>query len=146
MTTALVLTAAVLVLLALVVLALRRLSARAKADLDDVLEGRPAERMETVLGLGLESLGRAQVRGNGSLALVEDDLLFVQWVPRRETRIPRAAITAVETPRAFLGKTLGSRLLAVTWRTPEGGQDRAAWKVRDLDAWLAALSPGSDRA
>ena len=105
------------------------------------MQGRRPERSETVLGLGVESRGPAQMRGNGSLALLEDELLFVQWVPRRVIRIPRASITAVETPRTFLGKTLGSRLLAVSWRTPEGGQDRIAWKVGDLDAWLAALSP-----
>ena len=137
-------TGAVLAFLLVTVLVLRRVAQRGTADLGELVQGRRPERSETVLGLGVESRGAAQVRGNGSLALLEDELLFVQWVPRRVTRIPRASITAVETPRAFLGKTMGSRLLAVSWRTPEGGQDRIAWKVRDLDAWLAALSHGRE--
>ena len=38
------------------------------------------------------------------------------------------------------GEGLGSKLLVVRWRTPEGGEDAMEWEVRGLDDWLAALS------
>jgi len=112
----------------------RRLKAEMEAEVGD-----DAERSENVQGLGLESRGKGQVRGNGWLVLTADELRFRQWVPDRETRIPRAAITAVETDRWWLGKSVGVKLLIVRWRTPEGGDDAMAWRVRDLDSWLAAL-------
>ena len=52
-----------------------------------------------------------------------------------ERRIPRADMTAVETPKSWLGKSVGTTLLCVRWQ-----EDAMAWEVRDLDAWLAALS------
>ena len=112
----------------------RRLKAEMEAEVGD-----DAERSENVQGLGLESRGKGQVRGNGWLVLTADELRFRQWVPDRETRIPRSAITAVETDRWWLGKSVGVKLLIVRWRTPEGGDDAMAWRVRDLDSWLAAL-------
>ena len=112
----------------------RRLKAEMEAEVSD-----DAERSENVQGLGLESRGKGQVRGNGWLVLTADELRFRQWVPDRETRIPRAAITAVETDRWWLGKSVGVKLLIVRWRTPEGGDDAMAWRVRDVDSWLAAL-------
>ena len=113
----------------------RRLRAEMDAEVGD------AERKENAQGLGLESRGKGQVRGNGWLVLTADELRFRQWVPDRETRIPRAAITAVETPRSWLGKSVGRKLLVVRWQTSEGGEDAMAWNVRDLDGWLAALGP-----
>ena len=86
------------------------------------------------------------MRGNGWLVLSPGELRFSQWVPRRETRIPLTAVTVVETRRAWLGKTVGSKLLCVRWRTPEGGEDAMAWEVRDLDGWLAALAAERDAA
>ena len=44
-------------------------------------------------------------------------------------------MTAVETPKSWLGKSVGTKLLCVRWPG-----DAMAWEVRDLDAWLAALS------
>lgn len=115
-----------------------RRARRQKAELGD-----SAQRRENAQGLGLESRGKGQVRGNGWLVLTGDELRFRQWVPSRETRIPLAAITEVDTPRWWLGKSVGSRLLVVRWRTPEGGEDAMAWNVRDLDGWLAALRDSS---
>ena len=67
--------------------------------------------------------------------LTPGELRFRQWLPDRETRIPRADMTAVETPKSWLGKSVGTTLLCVRWQ-----EDAMAWEVRDLDAWLAALS------
>ena len=115
----------------------RRIGAEVEADL-----GPGVRRKANARGLGLESRGAAQVRGNGWLVLTDDELRFRMWVPDRETRIPLAAITDVGTERTWLGKFVGGRLLRVRWRTPEGGEDAMAWQVRDLDDWLAALRVG----
>ena len=128
----------ILILTALVVVPIARRARGVRAGLDEEL-GDTATRKATVRGLGLESRGRGQVRGNGSLVLSPGELRFAQWVPHRETRIPLDAVTLVETRRVWLGKTVGSKLLCVRWRTPEGGEDAMAWEVRDLDGWLAAL-------
>ena len=88
---------------------------------------------------GVESAGPWQVRGNGSLALTDDELLFAQWVPSRLLRIPRESILEVTTARAHLGKTTGRKLLKVTWTNEVGERDSIALWVKDLDGWLVAL-------
>ena len=88
---------------------------------------------------GIESHGKSQVRGNGTLALTADELLFAQWVPDRLLRIPRVAITEVTTTRSWLGKTIFRQLLLVRW-TGDAGADAIALWVKDLDGWIAVLS------
>ncbi|HEV3001664.1 MAG TPA: hypothetical protein VGW75_13065 [Solirubrobacteraceae bacterium] len=124
--------------LAVVALLAGRHERRVEADLAQQL-GEGLQRVEAVRGLGLESRGRAQVRGNGTLALTDDALLFQQWLPGREVRIALTDVTHVGTTRWWLGKTVGRRLLCVRWRTAQGDGDGMAWEVRDLEAWLAAL-------
>jgi hypothetical protein len=138
---ALAIVAVVLAGVALLALALaplllraRRVAAEAAAD-----AGPGARRSEHVRGLGLRSRGASQVRGNGRLTLTADELRFRMFVPDRETRIPLAAVTSVGSERTWLGKWVGRRLLRVTWRTREGGEDAMAWEVRDLAGWIAAL-------
>ena len=127
------------ILIAAVLIPVTRRARRLKAGLEEEL-GESATRKANARGLGLESRGKGQVRGNGWLVLSPGELRFAQWVPQRETRIPLTAVTMVETRRAWLGKTVGSKLLCVRWRTPEGGEDAMAWEVRDLDGWLAAIA------
>ena len=88
---------------------------------------------------GVESAGPWQVRGNGTLALTGEELVFAQWVPDRVLRIPRSAIVQATTARSHLGKTVGKDLLKVIWAGELGGQDSVALWVRDLDGWLLAL-------
>jgi hypothetical protein len=89
---------------------------------------------------GVESSGPWQVRGNGNLALIEDELLFAQWVPSRLLRIPRRSIVRVTTTRSHLGKSVGKDLLEVVWMLEHGAEDSIAIWVRDLDGWLLALT------
>jgi hypothetical protein len=121
-------------LFALILIPVSRRAKRLRAELEAEL-GCAIERIENVRGLGLESRGSTQTRGNGWLLLTPGELRFRQWIPDRETRVARADVTAVETPKSWLGKSVGSRLLCVRWPG-----DAMAWEVRDLDAWLAALS------
>jgi hypothetical protein len=131
------------ILIAAVLIPITRRARLAREGLEEEL-GDTATRKANARGLGLESRGKGQMRGNGWLVLSPGELRFSQWVPRRETRIPLDAVTAVDTPRAWLGKTAGSKLVCVRWRTPEGGEDAMAWEVRDRDGWLAAITAGRD--
>jgi hypothetical protein len=129
----------VALVVAVVMVPLARRARRLGAEMETEL-GPGVRRKANVQGLGLESRGRAQVRGNGWLVLCDDELRFRQWVPDRETRISLSHITAVDTPRWWLGKSVGSRLLCVRWQTPEGAEDGMAWATRDLDAWLEEIA------
>jgi len=107
------------------------------------LEGLRVLREADANSFGVESAGKGQVRGNGSLALTEEELVFAQWVPDRIVRIPRASIIQVTTPRSHLGKTMFRKLLKVTWETESGAPDSIALLVRDLDAWVEAVQPAT---
>jgi hypothetical protein len=90
--------------------------------------------------LGVESRGPWQVRGNGNLALTDEELLFAQWVPNRVVRIPRELILEVTMTRSHLGKTIGRDLLKVVWANEAGERDSIALAVEDTDRWVAELS------
>ena len=138
---------AILVVIALaftvVLIPLSRRAKRVQAGLEEEL-GHSIERSANVSGLGLQSRGRGQVRGNGRLVLTPDELRVCQWIPQRETTIALAAVTSIGKERTWLGKWVGSKLLCVRWRTPDGSEDAMAWQVRDLDGWLAALHARCD--
>lgn len=90
------------------------------------------------LGLGLQSKGVRQWRGNGALVLTATELHWLQLVTKTELRVPRTAITAVTTVRSHLGKSVNRDLLHVAF-TVDGRDDAMAWYVDDLPAWLDAL-------
>lgn len=102
-------------------------------------EGLEPVRETDANSLGVESGGPWQVRGNGTLALTDEELLFAQWLPNRLLRIPRASIVEVTTTRSHLGKTIGYQLLKVIWMPETGDQDSIALWVKDLDDWIEAL-------
>jgi hypothetical protein len=97
------------------------------------------ERSAEVNFYGVASKGRGQVRGNGTLVLTPDELIFFQLMPAREIRVPRNAITGTEVARSFLGKTQGRDLLVVSWSV-DGGDDKAAFLLRELDGWRHDLA------
>jgi hypothetical protein len=118
---------------------LRHRIAERRADLVAIAAGRATMRVENGANcFGRESLGRTQARGNGLLALFDDELVFLQWVPKRDIRIRLDRIITVDEVSGFLGKTVARALLRVAWRDPEG-RDIAVWSVRDLGAWRAAI-------
>jgi hypothetical protein len=88
----------------------RRAHGKHLAGLDLLLEEPGAN------SLGVQSAGRRQVRGNGNLALTDDELLFAQWAPQRLVRIPRRSIVEVSRANTHLGsrspgpKTTASRM------------------------------------
>ena len=88
------------ILIAAVLIPIVRRARRVRTGLEEEL-GDSATRKANARGLGLESRGKGQVRGNGWLVLSPGELRFSQWVPRRETRIPLTAVTVVETRRVM---------------------------------------------
>lgn len=87
---------------------------------------------------GVESKGAAQARGNGALVLTRRELHFFQLVGADDVRVPLDSIKEVKTVRTHLGKTVGRRLLWVSFAV-DGRQDAVAWSVEDVDAWLSKL-------
>lgn len=88
---------------------------------------------------GLESKGSTQQRGNGALVLTANELHFFQLIPKSDFRIPLDKIKKVDAVRTHLGKTVGRKLLYVSF-TVEGGEDAVAFSVSDIDAWLSKLA------
>ncbi len=128
-------------LLVVVVLVVRWASAgmaAARAQLAEVAAGRAAVREGQAQSFGIRSKGVTQLRGAGYLALFDDELVFLQAIAANHVRAKRLDIVGVTTPRSFLGKTQGVKLLAVEWR--EGAStDQIALRVSDLEGWLDAL-------
>lgn len=103
------------------------------------LRGKPAQRIDDMANFfGLQSVGAVQARGNGCLALGEDALLFAQWVPQRDVRIPLHDVIEVDQADSHLGKSTFRKLLRVRWKV-DGREETAAWFVRDVDGWTTAL-------
>ena len=64
----------------------------------------------------------------------------MQAIAKNHVRAKRADLVGVTTPRSFLGKTQGVKLLAIEWRTGEGdATDQIGMRVAELDAWLEEL-------
>ncbi len=93
--------------------------------------------------LGLQSRSRAQMRGTGHLAVSREEVVFVLLAPRRTVRIARAGITAVDTPRSHLGKSVLRPLLRIAFTAEDGRADVVAFDVgRSLAVWQEALAAG----
>lgn len=134
----------VLGVIALTVVFVKSALRRAEQELDAALGGQPVLLRDSMASFfGLASIGRVQVRGNGSLVLTSETLGFRLALSRRPPLlIPRSAIQKVESTRSHLGKmVLGHPLLTVHFVNAAGEVDVVAWLVRDLDRWLAQLGP-----
>jgi hypothetical protein len=83
---------------------------------------------------GQESRGMAQIRGNGFMALTDQDLRIMRAGPPAEWRISHHQIKEVTLEPAFLGKRRGMRVLVVTFEQA-GQRDRLGVYVRAAAAW-----------
>jgi len=140
---------AVIVVLFLLVLAgayfVRQKAGAARARLEDALGRLDVLRQEKATCHGIASKGEGQARALGVLALTPDELVFLEFVTEGELRVPRAAITAVEVTRGFLGKVFNADVLVVRWtsddRTSDDEADGAAFEVAEVEEWRSALQP-----
>lgn len=135
----LVILAAVVVSMVVAAVIVRRSQSRAAAALSGV---GPARSTVAATALGMSGSDDTDLRGTGTLALTDEELAFAQWRPEHLLRIPRSAITRVDTTREHLGKTMKTDVLRVTWRSPGpgGGDERSiAFFIRDPGPWLTEL-------
>lgn len=118
---------------------LKKTVAKRRVEMKEILAGRtPIREDGQVNCFGLESLGSMQLRGNGLLALVDDELVFLMFVPKRIVSMPLDRIVVVDECDGWLGKTVFQPLLRVAWH--EGaGQERVAFWVRDVSGWRASI-------
>jgi len=137
--------AAAVILFVVIVAVVRGIGVRALQEADRILLG---ERMVLRDGsanlFGVHSRGMGQVRGNGVLSFTDSRLHFLMWLPRRELSIPIRAISGIETPESFLGRTVFRPLLQVDFENEAGEADAAAWLVRDLRAWRDAIERAAE--
>ena len=88
---------------------------------------------------GAETEGVTQIRGNGVLILTDEELYFEMWAPKKTLSIPLKSITKVETPRSFLKKSKLFKLLKITFKDDNEGENSAAWFVEGLDNWKSTI-------
>lgn len=118
-------------------------SAKRRADADVGGSGGDAEFRDQANYFGRESKGVRQNRGLGVLLATADELTFTPLVGKNGLRVQRSTIASASTARSFLGKAQGVDLLVVAWTNPDGSVDRAAWRTKSLDRWLAVLTTGA---
>jgi hypothetical protein len=112
----------------------------AQARVEDSLASLDVRRQDKVHCHAAATEGEGQTRRLGTLALTPDELVFVQFVPPGEVRVPLAAVTKVETARSFLGKEHTTDLMVVSWATESEGTDsQVAFDVPDIESWRADL-------
>lgn len=84
--------------------------------------------------MGQGSKGMLQIRGNGVLILTKSNLYFSMLLPEKRLIIPVSSIGSLSTPKSFLGKTKGQKLLRADF---DG--DSAAWLVEKPEQWKRAI-------
>ena len=118
---------------------LRHAHQKARDEFAQIYPGEVPLRIAPANFFGLSSQGMSQFRGNGSLFLTEQKLVFKLLVPDRWIEVPLDRILKIENPRSFLGRTKGRKLLSVYFHSSDGQDDSAAWLVTDLDGWTMEL-------
>jgi hypothetical protein len=89
-------------------------------------------------GFGTEPAEAGGLRGMGCLAVTDTDLMFVTWAPQKEFRIPRSAVTGVDTSADDIGGTQKAMVM-VTYTTDGGDSAVASWRLPELTEWLTVL-------
>src|SRR3954451_19182464 len=88
--------------------------------------------------MGTEPEEAGVVRGMACLGLNDAELMAVTWAGKATWRIPRASVTAVDTP-ADDPTTAPKATITITYARPDGGEATAMFRLRDAADWLSAL-------
>jgi len=119
---------------------LARIQATRKKELLNKFEGKNILKIASNANFfGQQSMGYSQIRGNGVLLLTADELYFEMLIPKRSFSIRISSILSIETPRSFLGKSKGRKLLKVVFKDENQKEDSMAWMVVDLAGWQEKL-------
>ena len=87
---------------------------------------------------GRKIRGGRQIRGNGALVLLPDELWFLLAAPSREISIPISSIKSVDLKMSFLGKSVFRKLLTVSFEN-QGQIETIAWYVPNVEMWRQEL-------
>lgn len=82
---------------------------------------------------GVYSRGYVQLRGNGTLALTEKELVFVMFSPKNTYRIKLEDIERVEIENSFFGY-VGRKVLIVFF-SGEGGSEAYGFVLKNENEW-----------
>jgi hypothetical protein len=88
--------------------------------------------------MGTEPEDAGGVRGMACLGLSDAELMAVTWAGGNTWRIPRASVTAVDTPSDDPGAS-PKTTITVTYVRPDGDEATAMFRLRDAADWLGAL-------
>ena len=88
---------------------------------------------------GLQSLGLTQLKGNGVLVLMESEVYFEMWVPKKVIRIPLESIKDIKETKFYLGKTKFKPLLKISFINDENEEDSCTWLVSNIKGWKEKL-------
>jgi hypothetical protein len=128
----------------------RRLRGRAQDDLEALVGAGQAVLVDRSTNCaGHDDPDTVQLRGAGVLALTDDALHFMLWMPRhRHLEIPRASIRAASATRSYrragFARASLRPLLRVEFHTKAGAEASIAWSVTDAEAWCDALDGPRD--
>jgi hypothetical protein len=71
----------------------------------------------------MESSGVWKIHGNGVLILIEDQLYFGMWKPKKDLLIPIKAIIDISNPKSYMHRSVVKPLLKVTFTNEKGEID-----------------------
>ena len=124
----------------------RRLRNRAQGDLEAMVGAEHVVLVDRSANCaGHDDPDTVQLRGAGVLALTEDALHFMLWMPRdRHLQIPRSGVRTATATRAYrragFARASFRPMLRVEFRTKAGADASIGWSTTDAEAWCDALN------
>ena len=122
-----------------VIITIRKLKERLRQKMEQLeMQTRVVLKDEWVNCFGFCRGWRCSSKGNGALALTKEGLFFIPVIGD-ETLVPFEGISEIGTPNSHGGKTNFRKLLSVTFTDDDGKEIKAAWLLKDIDKWQAAI-------
>jgi hypothetical protein len=88
---------------------------------------------------GLESEPGGPLRSAGALVLLKDGIYYRARFARRELHIPGSAITYIGVTNVHKGKDLHQTVVVLQFLSPEGREERAAFRIPYPGQWVSAI-------
>jgi hypothetical protein len=88
---------------------------------------------------GLESEPGGPLRSAGALVLLKDGIYYRARYAKRELHIPGSAITYIGVTNVHKGKDLHQSVVVLQFLSPEGREERAAFRIPYPGQWVSAI-------
>jgi hypothetical protein len=88
---------------------------------------------------GLDSEPGGPLRSSGALVLVKNGVYYRARFARRELFIPGASITYIGVSNQHKGKDLHQNVVVIQFLSPEGREDKAAFRIPYPAQWVGAI-------